>query len=217
MAQVSSTLTASSAESPRARPRSSSAAELADANANDAGVIMTTPGTPTCACDAAPWCGPDAVTGSVQTTEAAQAGMLSWSFSRMCMMLGAITVPIVGLDQLTKLYIASHFPLYATRSIIPNWLDLTYTLNPGAAFSLFATMPAAAREVLFLALSCAAVIVLLVLLARRGASMALQAGFALILGGTVGNLIDRIIRGQVVDFIYFHHNSFNYPVFNIAD
>jgi signal peptidase II len=178
---------------------------------------MTTPGTQICASDAAPWCGPDAVTGPVWATEAARAGTLSWSFSRMCAMLGSITVPIVGLDQLTKLYIASHFPLYETRAIIPNWLDLTYTLNPGAAFSLFATMPAAAREVLFLVLSCTATIVLLVLLAGRGTSATSRVGFALILGGTLGNLIDRLVRGRVVDFIYFHHYSFSYPVFNVAD
>lgn len=178
---------------------------------------MTTPRTPTCASDAGPWCGPDTVVDTVLAAKAAQPDARSWSFSRMGAMLGSITVPVVGLDQLTKLYIVSHFPLYGTRAIIPNWLDLTYTLNPGAAFSLFATLSAAVREVLFLVLSCAAVIVLLVLMARRSTSTALQVGFALILGGTIGNLIDRIIRGQVVDFIYFHHDSFNYPVFNVAD
>ena len=155
--------------------------------------------------------------GTVLTTEAASTVMLSWSFRRMGVMLGLVTAPIIGLDQLTKLYIASHFPLYETRALIPNWLDLTYTLNPGAAFSLFATMPSAARQALFLVLSCIAAVVLLVLLARRGTSAALQIGFALILGGTLGNLIDRIVRGRVIDFIYFHHDSFSYPVFNIAD
>jgi len=145
------------------------------------------------------------------------AAALSWSFSRMCMMLGWITVPVVGLDQLTKFYIASRFPLYGTRSIISNWLDITYTLNPGAAFSLFATMPAAAREVLFLVLSCTAIIVLLGLLAQPNASIASRIGLALILGGTFGNLIDRLARGRVIDFIYFHHDSFSYPVFNLAD
>ena len=153
----------------------------------------------------------------VLATEAARTGRLSWSFSRMYAMLGSITVPVVGLDQLTKFYVASHLPLYRARAVIPNWLDLTYTLNPGAAFSLFATMPAAAREVLFLVLSCAATVVLLVLLARRSTSATSRVGFALILGGTLGNLTDRLVRGRVVDFIYLHHYSFSYPVFNVAD
>jgi signal peptidase II len=157
------------------------------------------------------------VMDTVLATKAAHPGAHLWSFSRMGALLGSITAPVIGLDQLTKLYIISHFPLYETRALIPNWLDLTYTLNPGAAFSLFATMPAAAREIFFLVLSCTAAVVLLVLLARRSTSAVSQIGFALILGGTLGNLIDRVIRGRVVDFIYFHHDSFNYPVFNVAD
>jgi signal peptidase II len=154
---------------------------------------------------------------SVMAVQPEGAGRLAWSFSAMCLMLGAITLPVAGLDQLTKFYIASHFALDETHALIPNWLDLTYTLNPGAAFSLFATMPAEAREIFFLVLSCIAAVVLLVLLAWRSNSVTLRVGFALILGGTVGNLIDRVFRGRVVDFIYFHHDSFSYPVFNIAD
>jgi signal peptidase II len=132
-------------------------------------------------------------------------------------MVGAITAPVIGLDQLTKFYVAASLPLYGTRAIIPNWLDLTYTLNPGAAFSLFATMPATVRSVLFLVLSCTASVVLLFLLGRRSTSTVSRVGFALILGGTIGNLIDRLFRGRVVDFIYFHHDWFSYPVFNVAD
>ena len=178
---------------------------------------MTTPDILIYASDAAPWCGPDAAMGQVLATDVPGTGALSWSFGRLCAMLGSITVPIVGLDQLTKLYVASRLPLYGTRAIIPNWLDLTFTLNPGAAFSLFATLPAEAREVLFLVLSCTATVVLLVLLARRSTPATSRIGFALILGGTIGNLIDRLARGRVVDFIYFHHDSFSYPVFNVAD
>jgi signal peptidase II len=139
------------------------------------------------------------------------------SYSRLGTMLGLVTLPVVGLDQLSKLYIASHFALYRTRAIVPNWIDLTYTLNPGAAFSLFATLPAALREVLFLMLSAAAIVVLLLLLARPTTSRGTGIGFALLLGGTIGNLIDRLARGKVIDFIYFHHDSFSYPVFNLAD
>jgi signal peptidase II len=103
------------------------------------------------------------------------------------------------------------------RPIIPNWLDFTFTLNPGAAFSLFATMPAAFRRFFFVALSCIATVVLLVLIARRDTSQMSLVGFALVLGGTLGNLVDRLVRGRVVDFISVHHDWFNYPVFNVAD
>jgi signal peptidase II len=161
--------------------------------------------------------GSDGVMGSAHAESASRTDTVSWSFSGMWAMLGAITLPIVGLDQLTKFWVGSHFRLYTTRVIIPNWLDLTYTLNPGAAFSLFATMPIGAREVFFLVLSCTATAVLLVLLARGSTSASSRVGFALILGGTLGNLIDRLARGRVVDFIYFHHDSFSYPIFNVAD
>lgn len=132
-------------------------------------------------------------------------------------MLAAVTAPVLAADQLSKIYVSSHFQLYQTFAVVPGWFDLTYTLNPGAAFSLFATMPAGFRAAFFVALSVVAIVVLVALLARRSTPASSGVAFALILGGTIGNLIDRIARGRVVDFIYFHHRSFSYPVFNIAD
>ena len=131
--------------------------------------------------------------------------------------LAFVTAPVVALDQWSKLYVRAHFALYHTRPIVPGWLDLTYTLNPGAAFSLFATMPPGFRHVFFISLSIVATVVLVTLMARRTTTMLSSIAFALILGGTIGNLIDRIARGLVTDFIWFHHLSFSYPVFNLAD
>jgi signal peptidase II len=128
-----------------------------------------------------------------------------------------IVAAVLAADQLSKLYIRSHFQLYSALPIIRNWFDLTYTLNPGAAFSLFSTMPAEFRHVFFIILSAIAIVVLTALLARRSTPFLSGIAFALILGGTIGNLIDRLACGNVVDFLYFHHNSFSYPVFNIAD
>ena len=172
--------------------------------------------TPTCVSDAGLWCKPD-IRRSALASDVALGGAVPLSFGRLCWTLGSISLPIVALDQLSKGYIASHLPLYGKRSIIPNWLDITYTLNPGAAFSLFSTMPARARDIFFLTLSAVATVVLLVLIARPSTSASSRAGFALILGGTLGNFIDRLVRGRVVDFIYFHHDAFSYPVFNVAD
>ena len=137
--------------------------------------------------------------------------------SRLASMLMLVALPVLVLDQVSKHLVSSSFQLYQTRQIIPGWLDLTYTLNPGAAFSLFATMPEGFRHLFFVALSIVAIVVLVVLLARRTTPISSAIAFALILGGTIGNLIDRLAIGRVVDFIYFHHKSFNYPVFNIAD
>jgi signal peptidase II len=137
--------------------------------------------------------------------------------SHLAVMLAAVTAPVILLDQLSKHLVSTHLQLYATVALIPGWLDLTYTLNPGAAFSLFASMPAGFRQVFFIALSIAAAVVLTALLARRTTPVSSGIAFALILGGTIGNLIDRVARGRVIDFIYFHHKSFSYPVFNLAD
>ncbi len=132
-------------------------------------------------------------------------------------MLLFVTLPVLALDQISKHLISANFALYQTRPLINGWLDLTYTLNPGAAFSLFATMPQAFRRFFFVALSIVAIIVLVTMLARRTTPLSSALAFALILGGTIGNLIDRLTIGRVVDFIYFHHAWFSYPVFNLAD
>ncbi len=137
--------------------------------------------------------------------------------SRLVPMLLLVTLPVLALDQITKHLISSTFRLYQRHPLINGWLDLTYTLNPGAAFSLFATMPETFRHFFFVALSFTAIIVLTVMLARRSTPLSSAIAFALILGGTIGNLIDRLTIGRVVDFIYFHHQSFSYPVFNLAD
>jgi signal peptidase II len=181
--------------------------------------------TLTCASDAASWCAAEVpnfrrlFSGEIrpQAVQLVTAAKPLWSLGRLAMGLGLVTIPVVVLDQATKFYIATHFPLYSMRAIIRNWLDLTYTLNPGAAFSLFTNMPARMRAIFFIVLSFVAIVVLTVLLARRTTSAASGLAFALILGGTIGNLIDRLARGRVIDFIYFHHDSFSYPVFNVAD
>lgn len=132
-------------------------------------------------------------------------------------MVGVITLPLLILDQISKLYVSSHFQLFETYRLIPGWVDCTYTLNPGAAFSLFANMPDIFREAFFIGLSAAAVVVMTILIARRSTATSTAFACALVLAGTVGNLIDRVARGRVIDFIYFHHESFHYPVFNFAD
>ena len=137
--------------------------------------------------------------------------------SHLWSMLILVTAPVLAADQLSKVYIRAHFKPFQARALIPNWLDVTHTMNPGAAFSLFATMPAGFRGAFFVALSAIAIVVLVALLARRSTLIGSGIAYALILGGTIGNLIDRLERGMVTDFIYFHHNSFSYPVFNLAD
>ena len=66
---------------------------------------------------------------------------LGLELGRLAAMAGMITLPVLILDQLSKIYVSSHFRMFEIYPLIPGWLDCTYTLNPGAAFSLFANMP----------------------------------------------------------------------------
>ena len=132
-------------------------------------------------------------------------------------LLGAITIPVILLDQATKLFVQAHMALYESIAIIPNYLDITYTLNPGAAFSMLADAPPWVRTMFLLSMACAAIVVLAVLIVRADRVSISSVAFALIMGGAMGNLIDRAIRGRVIDFMRAHYYDLNYPIFNVAD
>jgi signal peptidase II len=132
-------------------------------------------------------------------------------------LIGAITIPVIVLDQATKLFVKAHMELYESIAIVRNFLDITYARNPGAAFSMLAEAAPWVREAFLMLLSSAAIVVLLVLIVRADRVSVTSIAFALILGGAAGNLIDRAIRGQVIDFVRVHYYELNYPVFNVAD
>ena len=132
-------------------------------------------------------------------------------------MLGLVSLPVLVLDQATKLFVSSHMDLFESIPIVPNWIDITYTRNPGAAFSMFTTLPGWFREAFLVTLSMTAIVVLIVLIARSDGYSLTTFAFALILAGAAGNLIDRGLHGQVIDFIRVHYYDWNYPIFNVAD
>ncbi len=130
----------------------------------------------------------------------------------VCIIVGDILV----LDQLTKYLVEKNIRMFDTITIIPGFFNLTHVRNKGAAFSLFATAPDAVRSIFFLAVTFAAVIAL-VLLIRKTHERLLVSSFSLIMGGAIGNVIDRIRFGEVVDFIQWYYRSFYWPSFNVAD
>jgi signal peptidase II len=133
-------------------------------------------------------------------------------------LVGLIAIPLVVIDQLSKIYVSNHMVLYESIAVIPNWFDITYTQNPGAAFSMFVNLPPAARSLMLCALSTIACVVLVVLLARTEEITLTSFALALILAGAAGNLIDRGLRdGRVIDFIRLHYYDASYPIFNVAD
>jgi signal peptidase II len=124
---------------------------------------------------------------------------------------------IVLADQLSKLYITQHFGEFEFTSVLPI-LDITRMHNVGAAFSFLATASGWQRWV-FIALAVSVSLAIIVWLWRlpRGTHRLLSAGLALVLGGAIGNVIDRIRLGHVIDFIHFHWDQAYFPAFNVAD
>lgn len=128
-----------------------------------------------------------------------------------------ISAIIVVLDQLTKWLAASRLDLYESVEVFP-WLNWTLLHNYGAAFS-FLNMPGGAQRWFFLVLTIVISIVLLVWLKRTARTdRATAIPLTLILGGAIGNLIDRAWHGYVIDFIDVPITStWHWPAFNIAD
>ncbi len=125
---------------------------------------------------------------------------------------------VVALDWLTKWLVQRNLPLYGETELIPGFLRLTHLENPGAAFSLFADSPGPWASRLLLLFSLAALVVIAVLLWRNSHQFNLTAfSLALFLGGTMGNLLDRLLRGRVTDFIDFYIGAHHWPPFNVAD
>jgi signal peptidase II len=130
----------------------------------------------------------------------------------------AVSLAVLFLDQWTKGIITRTMEVHQSRSIIPNLFDLTYVRNSGAAFGLFASVDSSLKAIL---LNSVAVIVFLIVsayaLRSSHRSVRLQVGLALILGGAVGNLLDRVRFGYVVDFLDFAISGHHWPAFNVAD
>jgi signal peptidase II len=134
----------------------------------------------------------------------------------------AIALGVFAGDQLTKLLVRAALPAWETRTIIPGFFDLLHTENQGAAFSLFSSAHPGWRTFFLVAVTAAALVIIASLLwrlqGRIAASRLLRLGLALILGGALGNLYDRVLRhGAVTDFIELYVRDFRWPAFNLAD
>jgi len=131
----------------------------------------------------------------------------------------AISAAVIVLDRVTKLLVSRHLEMGEAHVVIPHVFRITHVLNTGAAFSAFAESanPETVRLAL-IAFSVAAVVVVAVMLWRSAASVTLSGiALALILGGAIGNLYDRIRLHHVIDFLEVHIAHYHWPDFNIAD
>jgi signal peptidase II len=142
------------------------------------------------------------------TTEENRGRAASW------LLLSAL---VVVADQLSKAYISRHFQEFEFTRILAV-LDITCMHNVGAAFSFLASASGWQRWV-FIGLAIVVSIGITIWLIRlpRGVHALLAGGLALVLGGALGNVIDRIRLGYVIDFIHFHWDRAYFPAFNVAD
>jgi signal peptidase II len=128
----------------------------------------------------------------------------------------ALSAAIVAADQLTKWLVLGYFEHRYPRVELTGFFNLVLVFNKGAAFSLFA-QAAGWQTPLLAAFALAAAVIVSVLIVRNPGRGLLCLGLALILGGALGNLIDRLRFGHVVDFLDFHALGWHWPAFNVAD
>jgi signal peptidase II len=131
----------------------------------------------------------------------------------------ATAIAVVILDQLTKMLILVHFAgvPYGGEPLAP-FFNLVLTLNRGMSFGLFNGAAAAGGiKILLLSIVAAGIVIGLVYWLSRVASPLLGFAIGLIIGGAVGNIVDRIRYGAVVDFLDFHIGLYHWPAFNLAD
>ena len=127
-----------------------------------------------------------------------------------------LALAAIVLDQWSKWAVLSSFQYQERVNVIPSFFDLTLVYNPGAAFSFLADQ-GGWQKYFFLLLAVAVSIYLVRAILRDEFAALGKTGAAMIIGGALGNVIDRLIHGHVVDFLLFYWQDWFYPAFNIAD
>lgn len=134
------------------------------------------------------------------------------------LLLALVAGTVIIVDQVTKVSIIQNMRLHESIPIIPNLFSLTYIRNPGAAFGLLAGTSNAFRTLFFGVASLFALALLGTILVRLPArDWTGRLSIAAILGGAIGNLVDRLQYGEVIDFLDFYIDTYHWPAFNVAD
>jgi signal peptidase II len=125
---------------------------------------------------------------------------------------------IILLDQITKYYINSYMSVGDSFPVIQGFFNIAHVRNPGAAFGIFSKSPAIFRTVFLIAVTTAAMILILYYVRmNRERDSLMNLALSLIFGGAIGNLIDRIRFGEVIDFLDFYIGPHHWPAYNVAD
>jgi signal peptidase II len=129
-----------------------------------------------------------------------------------------VALGVFALDRWSKWMIDTHLGAYDTKTVIPGFFNLVHSQNPGVAFGMFADIASSARTPILLGLSTIAVTLLAGMLWRIDRLDTPSAtGLALIFGGAMGNVFDRVRVGSVTDFLDFYAGTYHWYTFNVAD
>ena len=133
-------------------------------------------------------------------------------------LLGLTFLVVVILDILTKDYIITHFPLYSSRPVIPGFLNLVHIQNKGVAFGILGGAAPFWRDILLLLFPIVAMTGILIFAFRNPQQKpGIFISLGGILGGALGNLIDRLRFKAVIDFLDIYWGPYHWPAFNVAD
>lgn len=129
-----------------------------------------------------------------------------------------ISNTMIILDQFTKYMVATHIPKYYSIKVIDNFFHLTHIRNSGVAFGMFAGHASQYKTLFFVIVSSIAIVAVLTFFRNTPNDRKMvQFGLILIFSGAVGNMIDRILYREVIDFLDFFYKDHHWPAFNIAD
>lgn len=133
-----------------------------------------------------------------------------------------IAAIVFALDRVTKVWIERTVEQWQSITVIPGFFDIVHAKNKGAAFGMFSEGDSQIRTFLLIGVSFAVLAFISYLLLRPGragfvASKLTTAGLSLVLGGALGNIYDRVVHGEVTDFLEFYSGSWRFAAFNVAD
>jgi len=129
-----------------------------------------------------------------------------------------LALAVVVLDQLTKAVVRHRFRLYESHDIIPGLVSLVHGRNRGMAFGVLSSGGLPAQAIVLAVLSAAVLLLVIVHWRRLGEGpRLLRVALALVAGGAIGNLIDRVRLGYVTDFVHVYWRRYEWPDFNVAD
>ena len=125
---------------------------------------------------------------------------------------------VIALDQVTKAAITSRFFMHESYGVIDGFFNIVYVINPGAAFGFLAGASATFRYIFFIGITVIAILLIIYYLVKnKSGSIVTVISLTFIFAGAVGNLIDRIRFGAVVDFLDVYVGTWHWPAFNVAD